>query len=360
MKKHWPSFFLIILFIYILVDPVFAAETTTSLTEEYQEYQGRFDKIVTKGQITKNGFNIIEEHVFPLILHNYGEVFFVPALDQRYNRLAIFLVEKDGTIIYKTEQLETNNQKKGELKQPIKSIAAVSFEDVDGDGLIDILLITFCESKKGSGSGNVYKVGDVLFQQPSASKHAFYQDYRISDKLNQYGMNKSIRFMLSYLVDGYSTEFLYTAGTLDELLLNGFQINKNQSYWREFEKWGKLLVVPGVYTMAEYSVFMVYLVNEEGYIVWSFQPMREYASLYGLKGIAHKDIDGDGLRDIVVLARYIFEKTGYESTIVNDYSVYYQRSGGFYEDLEIKRHYKCGEDTMEELVGKLRKYWGWN
>ena len=33
---------------------------------------------------------------------------------------------------------------------------------------------------------------------------------------------------------------------------------------------------PGTYRMAEYTVFMLYLVNEQGYIVWSFQPMGEY------------------------------------------------------------------------------------
>ncbi len=53
----------------------------------------------------------------------------------------------------------------------------------------------------------------MLFQ----NEHGFYRDWRLSDKINRFGMNKSIRFIESFLVDGYSTEFLYTASTLDEL-----------------------------------------------------------------------------------------------------------------------------------------------
>lgn len=268
---------------------------------------------------------------------------------------------EDGAIIYKTEQLDTNNQNQGQLYQPNKGIAAVAFQDINGDGLIDILLITFCEGQETAAGRQTYKVGDVLFQQPPSARQAFYRDYRISAKLNRYGMNKSIKFMTSYLVGGYSTEFLYTADTIEGLLTNDFSISEQQSYWRDFEKWGRLLVVPGTYTMAEYSVFMIYLVNEQGYIVWSFQPMQDYESLYALRGVVCKDIDGDGLMDIVVLGRYISEESDSESVIVTDYCVYYQRSSGFYEDTEVKAEYQCREeDTAEAVVERLRTYWGWN
>lgn len=103
-------------------------------------------------------------------------------------------------------------------------------------------------------------------------KPGFYRDWRLSDRINRFGMNKSIRFIVSFVTEGYSTEFLYTATTLDELEEQGLSIVSEQCYWRQFEKLGKLLVVPGTYRMAEYTVFMIYLVNEQGYIVWSFQP----------------------------------------------------------------------------------------
>lgn len=360
-KLRRPYFFLILLCISLFTfDFSYGDEASASMTELYRLYRQCFEAISTKGEITSQGFYIVEEHVFPFLLHNGEEVSFIPAFDSLYSRMAIFIVNKDGKVLYKTDQLETNNQRKGELKQPNKGIAAVSFQDVNGDGLIDLLLITFSENKKGSAGGKTYKVGDVLFQQKS-DKQVFYRDYRISNKINQYGMNKSIKFMTSYLAMDYSTEFLYTANTLEELKDKGFEVSTTQSFYEEFEKWGKLQVVSGKYTMAEYYVFMVYLVNEQGYIVWSFQPMKNYESLYELKGIGCEDIDGDGLKDVVVLGSYIFEETDNESVIRSDYSVYYQRSGGFYEDTGVKDQYHCSEeDTLDTVIGKLHKYWGWN
>lgn len=196
----------------------------------------------------------------------------------------------------------------------------------------------------------------MLFQNETG----FYRDWRLSDKINRFGMNKSIRFIASFLEDGYSTEFLYTAATLDELKEHGFKVVSEQSYWRKFEKLGNLLVVPGTYRMAEYTVFMVYLVNEQGYIVWSFQPMGDYENLYALKGVACRDIDGDGMKDLAVLARYSYEGKDGETILENDYSIYYQKTGGFYPETEFKKQYQSKDDsTMEELVEKARAYWGW-
>lgn len=322
----------------------------------YEEYRQRLDGVNTKAEISSSGFMVIKDQVFPVTLDFCGEVSFIPALDTRYNRLVIFLAKADGKIIYKTDQLETNNRNRGELNQPNKGVAAVSFQDMNGDKLTDIVLISICENDTGSYAGKIYKVGDVLFQD----SQGFYRDWRLSDKINRYSMNKSIKFITSFIRDGYSTEFLYTATTLDQLLKEGFEISSEQSSWKKFEKMGKLLVAPGIYRMAEYSVFMIYLVNEQGYIVWSFQPMGEYENLYALMGVTSKDIDGDGLLDIMVLARYSSEGSNGKSIITNDYSIYYQRTDGFYADTDFKKQYQCSEsDTLEELVDKARAYWGW-
>ena len=160
--------------------------------------------------------------------------------------------------------------------------------------------------------------------------------------------------------DGKSTEFLYTATTLKELQNAGLKIISEQCYFRNFEKLGRLQVVPGVYSIAEYGFFMIYLVNEQGSIVWSLQPMGEYDNLYALKGINFRDIDGDGLKDIIVLARYSYEGSGHELIVKTDYAIYYQRTGGFSADMEIRNSYRCNDEvSMEELVEKARAYWGW-
>ncbi|MDE7014697.1 MAG: VCBS repeat-containing protein [Kineothrix sp.] len=279
-------------------------------------------------------------------------------MDENYGRLILLFAASDGEILYKTEQLATNNCYLGQIKQPNQGISAVSFQDVNGDGLVDIVLITSCVNEGGDYAGKTYKVGDVLFQNKDGT--GFYRDYRISDKINRFSMNKSIDLIAAFVREGKSTEFLYTATTLKELQDAGLKIISEQCYFRDFEKLGRLQVVPGVYSIAEYGFFMIYLVNEQGYIVWSLQPMGEYDNLYALKGIRCWDIDGDGLKDIIVLARYSYEGSGHELIVKTDYAIYYQRTGGFSADTEIRDSYRCSDEvSMEELIEKARAYWGW-
>ena len=171
---------------------------------------------------------------------------------------------------------------------------------------------------------------------------------------------KNANCIISFVRDGCSTEFLYMATTLDELLNNGFEIIEEQSYTRNFEKLGKLKTVPGIFKLSEYAVFMIYLVDEQGDIVWSFQPMEDYDNLYSLKGITGKDVDGDGMKDLVVLARYSREDSEGKLVVESDCSIYYQRTGAFDRDRDFENYYTCTEDdTLEELVKKIREYWGW-
>lgn len=324
----------------------------------YQDYESRFSSIETVEGIEENGFNIIEEHVFPIVLESFGEeeLTFIPSMEATYNRLAIFIADTDGTILYKCNQLATNQLYKGTLEQPTEDIAAVSFQDVNKDGMTDIILLTRCINDAGDYAGKPYKTGDVLFQRDGS----FYRDYRISDKINRFSMNKSANCILAFVRDKQSAEFLYTASTEEELLRNGFDIIEEQCYTRNFEKLGKLRVVPGIFSISEYDIFMIYLVDEQGNIVWSFQPMGDYDNLYALKGITGKDVDGDGMKDLVVLARYSYEGTEGNIIVDADCSIYYQRTGGFDIDTGFEDYYQCTEEnTLEELVAIIRGYWGW-
>ncbi len=321
--------------------------------ELYEEYCGKIESVEYRADIQACGFRVIEEQIFPVRMRQFGEVSVIPAFDEEYNRLALFFVSRNGTVVYKTEQLETNNCSRGELRQPTQEISAISLQDVDGDARMDLVLITVCDDGDGA-----YKVGDVLFQNVWGT--GFYRDYRVSGKINRFGMNKSIEMITAFVRGGNSTEFLYTASTLEELLENGFQIITEQYYPRNFEKLGRLQVVPGTYRIADYDVFMIYLVDADGYIVSGLQPMGNYDNLYALKGISCRDIDGDGLKDIVVLARYSYEGSGHQLIVKSDYAVYYQRTGGFSADEKIKEWYPCSdEETMEGLVEKAREFWGW-
>lgn len=365
------------------VSGVFLEKTSIKISESkitesdnvrvlYDEYNARLDSITTQTDIEEKGFDIVESQIFPfepesipeseiepdtedaLVDEESSGLSVIPAFDRTYHRLALFLADADGSILYKTDQLETNSRIRGQMEQLGQEIASVAFQDLNGDARTDIILITSC---KGADGRN-YKVGDVLLQ--SGEELCFYRDYRISDKLNRFGMNKNAKSITAFVRDGDSTEFLYTALTLKELRQHGFQIITEQSYTRTFGKLGKLQVVPGTYRIADYEVFMIYLVNEQDYIVFVLQPMGDFDNLYALKGINCRDIDGDGLKDIIVLAKYSYEDEEHKLAVASDYSIYYQRTGGFSADTEIKSQYPCSdEDTMQTLVEKARAYWGW-
>lgn len=334
-----------------------------NINDLYQEYELNFTLIERMEDIEARGYDIIEDQIFPAVFESFGEteVRFVPAMDKRYHRLAVFLVDESGIVLYKSNQLETNYRIMGQLSQPTREIAAVSFLDVNHDELTDIILITKCVNDTGDYAGLPYKVGDVLFQGDGT----FYRDWRISDKINRFSMNKSAKCIISFVRDGSSTEFLYTATTKDELLRNGFMVIEEQCYYRNFEKLGRLQVVPGVARISEYDIFMIYLVTEQGDIIWSFQPMGDYDNLYSLRGINGRDMDGDGMKDLVVLARYSREGLEGELIVDSKCSIYYQRTGGFDIDTGFEKYYDEKDDepmsqlTMEELVLRIREYWGW-
>lgn len=360
MRKKWIAVLLSFCLCGLSFFPAQAGEPEDmeELLRKYREYEDSFAAIECRADIEENGFESIEEQSFPVALESFGEeeLTFLPILDKKYHRLALLILDGRGNVLFKTNQLETNNEYAGRLEQPTKSIAAVSFQDLNGDGLTDIVLITSCENAEGVYAGKPYKVGDVLFQ----GEECFYRDWRISDKINRFSMNKSAEFIASYVRDGNSTEALYTATTLEELLDNGFRIAEDQRYYRNFEKQGLLEVVPGSMRIADYEVFMIYLVNREGYIVWSFQPMGDYDNLYALKGITCRDMDGDGMKDLVLLAKYSYAGEAGELLVDTKCSIYYQRTDGFEEDTGFASYYSCTEeDTVGGLVEIIREYWGW-
>lgn len=330
----------------------------STVRTQYEEYIEEFNAIKSVSDIEKYGFRIVEEQVFQEVFESFGEspLTFIAAIHEDYNRLAVFLADDQEKIVYKNHQFETNNRILGQMEQNTRELAAVSFVDLNMDEKKDIILITKCMNETGEYTDKMYKIGDVLFQ----ADEWFYRDYRISDKINRFGMNKSAKCIVSFVKDGESTEFLYTSKTKEELLDNGFKVEEEQCYFRDFEKLGRLQVVPGVFHMGDYDVFMIYLVDTDGNIVWSFQPMGDYDNLYSLRGMSGKDVDGDGMKDLVVLAKYSYESAEGITVIEMACAVYYQRTGGFDVDKEFVEQFECPDNiTMSDLVNEIRAYWGW-
>ena len=245
-----------------------------SVYEAYQEYSARLAAVSQASDIPACGFDIVEDQIFPFSLtvpadgagltdevsggpdaadetdragstgnpdaadtagpdhadtaadDDADTVYLIPAFDRNYDRLILFFADPDGTVFCKTDQLEMNYRNTGQLKQPNKSISAISFQDLNGDLLTDIIILTSCVNDDGAYARKSYKIGDVLFQKGQTA--GFYRDYRISDKINRFGMNKSADEITAFVRDGSSAEFMYTASTLDELTSHGMRIIEEQ------------------------------------------------------------------------------------------------------------------------------------
>ncbi len=142
-------------------------DSLAALLQKYEAYQERFAAIENVADIEENGYEVIENQSFPILLESFGEeeVTFISIMDKQYHRLAVLIVDDEGKVLFKTDQLETNYRFMGQLEQPVTGIAAVSFRDLNKDGLTDIVLITNCENSEGDYAGKTYKTGDVLFQK---------------------------------------------------------------------------------------------------------------------------------------------------------------------------------------------------
>lgn len=342
------KFFVIILSLLLIVP------ARADSADEYALYLRRLTGVKTVDEIIGSGFTTSADQIFEAEFDNFGHVKVIPAIDNTYGRLILFISDMDGNILYRTEDFESNHIRPGELHQNNYKFQAIAFFDLNHDGKRDISIVGLCKNL----NGDMYKTGDVLFQ----SDIGFYRDWRISDKINRYDMNKGVFMIAAYVRDGFSTEFLYTAKTLDELLANGFALLEYDYELildTSFENFGDVKVVCGTYFIADHFVFLTYLINDEGQILWNFQPSNKYDNFSYLRGISFPDVNGDGLNDIVFVTRNINLSQNWSSEVVDDFAIYYQKTGYFEEDQAFRKSVDLGRTKYElsEIVDKAREFW---
>ena len=323
MKKV--KWFLIMSAVFIL-----SSNMVVSAIGEESQYEMYCDSLhaVRRGtDIEKNGFRVFQDHVFPVEHAVFGEVEFVLAIHNEYNRLALFLRNDEGTVLYETDDFLCNRWYEGKVKQADQNVVAIAYRDLNDDELGDIILITSQKNDSGFYMDRTYNIGDVLFQ----NEQGFYRDPRISDKINRFDMNKNVYAITTFVRDGSSTEFLFSGKTLDVLMENGFQTIEHMIFTEHFEKFGLVDIVPGFYNMAGQNYLIVYVVDANGRILWNFQPMNYYVNFYSVTDISLKDIDGDGNKDFTITARYVTYDEEENTYIQEAVHSYYQRAGYFIE-----------------------------
>ncbi len=330
--------------------------TASDYVYDYEAYSTRLEAINTIADAKKAGYELssmtlkIGDFVFT---EKENECTIYATVNKQFGRVALFIADETDKVLYKTEDIECNYFYRDSINQPNINIAAIAIRDINDDGLQDIVIISRCLV-----DGIQFKIGEILFR----GEDRFYRDWRISDKINRFSMNKDLDMMTAFARDQQSAEFLYRASTLEELTRSGFVSLVDQTFDADFEKFGTVKVVPGTYTMGGHHIFMIYLVNSDGRVIWNFQCMRDYDNFSTMTGISFKDVDGDGWADLSVLAKYKFLGDDNQTYSATDFSIYYQRNGYFFEDKDFHSSFfqeLTRKELMDDIVQAARRYWGW-
>lgn len=122
-----------------------------------------------------------ENQSFLVNLNSWGDVKFVSGkfTGADYVPVGFYLTNKDGDILYDFYPTITSNV----------DVKAVSFKDVNNDGLKDIIIIA-------SGSDNLDQIATIYLQKTDGS---FGNDPKLDQEINDSGNNKDIKSITGYL-----------------------------------------------------------------------------------------------------------------------------------------------------------------
>ena len=165
-------------------------------------------------------------------------------------------------------------------------------------------------------------------------------------------MNKNPACILNFVRDGRSTEFLYTAETYGELLSHNFRVIEEQSYTRNFEKLGKMKVVPGVYRMAEYDVFMIYLIDEQGNI-WQNRAVVGRVGVVDFANYNYLEKFGENLYQTVDGAQIVAAGAQVEQGVIEASNV--QVVSEMVDMITITRAYEANQKIIQTIDTMLDK-----
>lgn len=140
---------------------------------------------------------------------------------------------------------------------------------------------------------------------------------------------------------------------LKSMQKNGFEIIKEQSFWVQLENWGKVHFVSGYNKIQGIPKVKFYLVNSNDDIVYDFPDF--YGNMwvfYELKAVSFKDINKDGLKDIIIIADYILGHGENAAVPFPVSSVYFQKDKKFINlpELDEQINYKNKNQNIDSLL----------
>ncbi|WP_010250291.1 hypothetical protein [Acetivibrio cellulolyticus] len=162
-----------------------------NLDQKYYEKESMESNSYKLGDMQENGFEVIEEQSFEVELNNFGNVRFVSGCkNNEYDipKIYFYLVDKQGYVRYTFPEFYGNEWTFSELK-------AVAFEDINKDGLKDVIVISEYIFGHGANADEPFKVAGVYLQKGSE----FVSMDSLNNEINGTKNNNSIKEVTEFL-----------------------------------------------------------------------------------------------------------------------------------------------------------------
>lgn len=176
----------------ILFKPDGALEATVTITEKSEDTlvtlpQGTFE-FTPYNLKNINGFVPVEDQIFMVDLNSWGNVKFVSGKLTAGSHVPVvfYLTNEAGDILYNFNAV---------LPYSV-DVKAVSFKDVDKDGLKDIIIIVTDNYDGASGGA----IAAVYLQKANGS---FLNDHELDQEINDSGNNEDINSVTNYLLSKF-------------------------------------------------------------------------------------------------------------------------------------------------------------
>ncbi len=147
----------------------------------------------TLNNLKDGGLQVIENQCFSVNLENYGSVKLISGIkrEDSNTNLNFYLVNDKNNVLYKFTDFYGNQ------KGMFNDIRAVSFVDVNNDGLKDIIIIAEYRTHISGSSSTPVTVCSIYFQKGKE----FINDKNFDDRINSSSKNKDIITVLKYAKD---------------------------------------------------------------------------------------------------------------------------------------------------------------
>jgi len=145
---------------------------------------------------------------------------------------------------------------------------------------------------------------------------------------------------------------------MPEFVKDGLKVLKDQSFYVEFESFGKVWFITSELSDGALYKLCFYLLDEKGNILYTLPEFygNQWSTVEEFKAVAFKDADNDGLKDVIIIADYI---TGIGPTGAEPFSVagvYLQKDKEFISNPDLDEQInKKGQNETIDMVMKFLK-----